>query len=245
MAEGGFDFKKLLDETKATLITPAEYFAIMPKEGGLGEPLVKAVIYSLIAGVFTFVWGALKLTAAAGAFGGMIGGGIGIMGLIWSIVGGIIGLFIGGAIVLVISAICGGNTNYEANVRVTASLMALSPVSAILSFLSGFSLWIGGLVSLAVALYGLYLLYIAVTRALGGKEGTAKVISILLAVIPVLMILSTLLCVKAASNFSDQIMKDIPTQNQEQFKKLSEDFNKAIEDAKKAAPEEGDKDEEQ
>ncbi len=29
MAEGGFDFKKLVDETKATLITPAEYFASM------------------------------------------------------------------------------------------------------------------------------------------------------------------------------------------------------------------------
>ncbi len=39
MAEGGFDFKKLVDETKATLITPAEYFAVMPKEGGFGEPL--------------------------------------------------------------------------------------------------------------------------------------------------------------------------------------------------------------
>ena len=243
MAEGGFDFKKFLDETKATLITPAEYFAVMPKEGGFGDPLVKAVIYSLIAGIFTFVWGALNLTAAAGAFGGLVGGGVGIMGLVGSIIGGIIGLFIGGAIVLVISAICGGNTNYEANVRVCASLMALSPVSAILSFLSGFNLWLGGIVSLAVALYGLYMLYIAVTKSLGGKEGTAKVISILLAVIPVLMILSTLLCVKAASNFSDQLMKDIPAQNQEQFKKLSDDFNKALEEAKKNQ-EEGDKDEE-
>ncbi len=233
MAEGGFDFNKLIDETKATLLTPAEYFAVMPKEGGFGEPLVKAVIYSLIAGIFTFVWGALKLTAAAGAMGGLLGGGIGIMGLIWSIIGGIIGLFIGGAIVLVISAICGGNTNFEANVRVCASLMALSPVSAILGFLSGFSLWIGGLISLAIALYGLYLLYIAVTKALGGKEGTAKVISIVLAIIPVLMILSSLLCMKAASTFSDKMLNEMPVQNQEQMNKLTQDFNKALEDAKK------------
>lgn len=244
MAEGGFDFKKLVDETKATLITPAEYFAVMPKEGGFGEPLVKAVIYSLIAGIFTFLWGALKLSAAAGAFGGMIGGGVGIMGLVGSIIGGIIGLFIGGAIVLVISAICGGNTNYEANVRVCASLMALSPVSAILSFLSGFSLWLGGLISLAVALYGLYLLYIAVTKALAGKEGTAKVISIVLAVIPVLMILSTLLCVKAVSTLPENMMKDMPVQNQEQFKKLADDFNKALQEEAKKNQEEGNKDEE-
>ena len=56
MAEGGFDFKKFLDETKATLITPAEYFAVMPKEGGFGDPLVKAVIYSLIAGIIGFIF---------------------------------------------------------------------------------------------------------------------------------------------------------------------------------------------
>lgn len=243
MAEGGFDFKKLVDETKATLLTPADYFSVMPKEGGFADPLVKAVIYSFIAGIFTFIWGALKLTAVAGAFGGLLGGGVGIAGLIWSIVGGVIGLFIGGAIILVISAICGGNTSYEANVRVAASLMALSPVSALLGFLSGFSLWLGGLVSLAIALYGLYLLYIAVTKSLGGKEGTAKIISIVLAVIPALMILSSLLCMKAATNFSDQLMKDIPAENQEQFKKMSEDFNKALEDAKKLQ-EEGVKSEE-
>ncbi|HOP65027.1 MAG TPA: YIP1 family protein [Spirochaetota bacterium] len=171
--------------------------------------------------------------------GGLIGGGVGIMGLVMSIIGGIIGLFIGGAIVLVISAICGGSTSFEANVRVTASLMALSPVSAILGFLSGISLWLGGLVSLAVSLYGLYLLYIAITKALGGKEGTAKVISIILAAIPVLMLLSTLLCAKAATDFSDQMMKNMPAENQKQFNKLAEDFNKALQEEAKKLNKEG------
>ncbi len=240
MAEGGFDFKKLLDETKATLLTPVEYFTVMPKEGGFGEPLVKAVVYSVIAGVLGFIWGALKLGAAAGAFGGFIGGGIGIAGLIWAIVGGIIALFISGAIILVISAICGGNTNYEANVRVAASLMALFPVSAIFGFIPGISFWLGELIFLAIALYGLYLLYIAETKALDGKEGTAKVISIVLAIIPVLMILSTLLCVKAVSTFPDQMMKNMPVENQQQFDKLANEFNKALEDAKKSQ-EEGEK----
>ena len=93
----------------------------------------------------------------------------------------LIGLFIGGVILLIVSAICGGNTNFEANVRVTAALMVLSPISALLSFTSGINLWLGGLISLAVSLYGLYLLYHALVNALKGKEGTAKVITIVLA----------------------------------------------------------------
>jgi predicted PurR-regulated permease PerM len=87
------------------------------------------------------------------------------------------------------------------------------------------------------------MLFVALTKSLEGKKETAKIVSIILAIIPTLVVLSSLLCVKAASNFSDQLMKDIPAQNQEQFKKLSDDFNKALEEAKKNQ-EEGDKDEE-
>ena len=233
MAEGGFDFKKFIDESKATLLTPAEYFAAMPKEGGFADPLVKAVIYSLVAGIITFIWGVFHLIPIGGAMGGLLGGGVGIAGLVTAIIGGIIGLFIAGAIILVISAICGGNTNYETNVRVAASIMVLSPINALLGFLSSVSLWLGGLVSLAMALYGLYMLYIAVTKTLGGKEGTAKIISIILAVIPVLMIMSTLLCVKAVSTLPENMMKNMPVQNQEQLDKLTDEFNKALQEADK------------
>jgi len=236
MAEGGFDFKKFLDETKATLVAPAEYFAVMPKEGGFGEPLVKAVIYSLIAGIIGFIFSFMHLSA----FSGLFGSSVGIFLIINSLIFGIIGLFIGGAIILVISSICGGNTNYETNVRVTASLMAIYPVQALLSFLTGINIWIGQLVFLAIALYGLYMLYIAVTKSLEGKNETAKIISIVLAVIPTLMVLSSLLCMKAASNLQDNMMKKMPIENQEQLNKLQEQINKAIEESKKEE-EEGDK----
>ncbi len=56
MAEGGFDFKNFIDETKAVIVAPADYFSAMPKEGGLAEPLIKAVIYAFIAGVINFLW---------------------------------------------------------------------------------------------------------------------------------------------------------------------------------------------
>ena len=234
MAEGGFDFKKFIDDSKAVLTTPKEYFSSMPTSGGFVEPLIKATIYGTIAGVIALIWSMLKLTAAAGAFGGMIGGGVGVMALIGSIIGAIVGLFIGGVILLIVSAICGGNTNYEANVRVTAALMVLSPVNALLSFTSGINLWLGGLISLAVSLYGLYLLYHAIVGALKGKEGTAKVITIVLASIVGLVLISALTCAKAVSTIGDKYQADSEKylkQNEETLK----DFNKMMEELKKQA----------
>ncbi|HPI15722.1 MAG: Yip1 family protein [Spirochaetota bacterium] len=232
MAEGGFDFKKFIDDSKAVLTTPKEYFSSMPTSGGFVEPLIKATIYGTIAGVISLIWSMLKLTAAAGAFGGMIGGGVGVMALIGSIIGAIIGLFVGGVILLIVSAICGGNTNYEANVRVTAALMVLSPVNALLSFTSGINLWLGGLIGLAVSLYGLYLLYHAIVGALKGKEGTAKVITIVLAALVGLVLISALTCAKAVSTIGDKYQADSEKylkQNEETLK----DFNKMMEELKK------------
>lgn len=239
MAETAFDFKKFIDETKATLLTPAAYFSVMPKTGGFAEPLIKAVIYGLVAALINLLWITLSLGAVGGAFGGMLGGGVGVMGVVMSVIGSIIALFIGGAIVLVISAICGGSTEYEANVRVTASLMAISPISSLFGFLSGFSLWLGGIASIAVSLYGLWLLYNALIKALGGKEGPAKVISIILAIIPVLMIVSGLLCMKAVSTLPDQMMKNMPMEDQEQMKKALEEATKGLEQMGKELQEEG------
>jgi len=232
MSDKAFDFNKFIEETRAVLLTPAGYFASMQKSGGLAEPLIKAVIYGTVAGIINLIWAALNFSAAAGMMGGMFGGGIGVAGLIMSIIGSIIVLFLGGAILLVISAICGGSTDYESNVRVTASIMALSPAGALFGFLSGFSLTLGGLVSIAISLYGIWMLYNALTRALGAKDGAAKVISIILAVIPVLMILSALLCVKAAKNMPGQMMKEmnIPAEDQ---KKLQESMQKLLEEAAK------------
>jgi len=232
MSDKAFDFNKFIEETKAVLLTPGDYFASMQKSGGFPEPLIKAVIYGTVAGVINLIWVALNLSAAAGMMGGMFGGGIGVLGLIMSIIGSIIVLFLGGAILLVISAICGGTTDYESNVRATASLMALSPVSALFGFLAGVSLTLGSLVSIAIALYGIWMFYNALTKALGCKDGAAKVISIILAVIPVLMILSALLCVKAAKNMPGQMMKEmnIPAADQQ---KLFDSINKALEEAQK------------
>ena len=67
-----FDFKKFIDDSKETLINPKSYFASMPLGGGMGEPLIKALIYSVVAAVFTLIW---SFVVVGGVAGGVFGGG--------------------------------------------------------------------------------------------------------------------------------------------------------------------------
>jgi len=183
MSNESINFNKILKDSRETLLNPKGYFESMTLTGGFTEPLIKAAIYGTIAGLFALLWSVLGFGAVGASF---LGGAIGIMALIYTIIGAVIGLFIGGVIMLVISAICGGNTDYEANVRVTASLMVIYPINALLAFFSGISLTLGGVVSLVVSMYGLYLLYMAAIHALKGKESNAKIVLIVLVILALL-----------------------------------------------------------
>ncbi|MEA3463058.1 MAG: Yip1 family protein [Bacteroidota bacterium] len=183
MSNEKIDFNKILKDSRETLLNPKEYFASMSLSGGFVEPLIKAAIYGTLAGLFSLLWSILGFSAMGiGAWGGALG----IMSLIWSIIGAIIGVFIGGVVVLVISAICGGNTDFEASVRVSASLMVVYPISACLAFFYAINFTLGGVAGLVVNLYGLYLLYEAIIKALKGKESSMKIVLIVLAVIVML-----------------------------------------------------------
>jgi hypothetical protein len=205
MSNESIDFKKILNDSRETLLNPKDYFASMPVAGGLAEPLIKAAIYGVLAGLFALLWSVLGFSAMGA---GILGGAVGIMSLIWSVIGAIIGLFICGAIMLVISAICGGNTDYEANVRVSASLMVLYPINAFLAFFAGINYTLGGVVALAVSLYGLYLLYIAAIHALKGKESSVKIVAIVLLVIALVGFFGGRKTSKSLMDYSDMFEEE-------------------------------------
>ena len=226
MAESGFNFAKLIEDSKTVLTKPKEYFSSMPKEGGYGEPVIKALIYGLIGGIIGFIWAMLNLTS--GPLGSTAGGSTAaITVFITSVIASVIGLFIGGLIILIISAICGGSTKYEANVRVTAALMVLGPVQTLFSFLSGINIYLGMIVSLIIALYSLWLMYNALISGLQAKEGAAKVLCVIIAALIALMMIGSITCMQKASELGDQlykqesdkIMKEIPD-NEELQKSL-------------------------
>jgi hypothetical protein len=216
MNDGTFDFNAFIKESKDILVNPKSYFSTMKTTGGITEPLIKAVIYGAVAGAIAFLWSLLNLSSATG---GMFGGAIGIMAFIWSIVGSIIGLFIGAVIILVISSICKGNTDFEANVRVTAALMVVMPISAFLGFTGHFNLYFGLIITIAINIFSLWLLYNALVEALKAKPETAKIITYVLIAIMVLFMLVGLGAKRKANQFMNEF-------NKSDFKEMMKDMEK-------------------
>jgi hypothetical protein len=196
-----FDFNAFIQESKETLLNPKSYFQTMKLSGGMAEPLIKSVIYGAIAGILAFIWGVLGLGGAMGIFGA----GIGVMAFVWSILGALIGLFIGAVILLIISSICKGNADFEANMRVVAAVMVVLPINALLGFTMGINSVFGAIISLGVNLYALYLLYHGLTGALKANEGTSKIVMYVLAA---LLLISTIAGMGARNRMS-RIMNDI------------------------------------
>lgn len=206
MSNESIDLNKILKDSRETLLNPKGYFASMQLTGGFTEPLIKAAIYGTVAGLFALLWSVLGWSAAGA---GLWGSAVGIMALVWSIIGAIIAVFIGGAVMLVISAICGGNTDYEANVRVAASLMVVYPINAFLAFFYGISFTLGGVVALAVNLYSLYLLYHAAIQALKGKESSVRIVAIVLLILVVLGFLGGRRASKSFRDFSSSFQEEL------------------------------------
>ena len=205
MSNSTIDFNALIKESKDVLKDPKTYFLTMKTTGGIAEPLIKAVIYGAVAGIIAFIWSLLKI---GGASSGLLGGAIGFMAIIWYIVAAVIGLFIGAVILLVVSAICKGSTDFESNIRVTAATMVMMPISALLGFITGLSITLGSIVGLAVSLYGLYLLYNGLTQALKADTGTSKIVVLILAALVILFTIMGIGAKKKASKFMEDFNKE-------------------------------------
>lgn len=214
-----FDFNAFISESKETLLNPKSYFSKMKTSGGMTEPLIKAVIYGAVAGVIVFIWSLLGLGVAGAGF---LGGAIGAMALVWYIVAAIIGLFVGAVILLIISSICKGNSDFEANVRVTAATMVIMPVSALLGFAMGINVYLGMIVSLAVSIYAIWLLYHGLVEALKAKPESAKIVMYVLVALIVVFTLAGL----GARNRMNKFMKGYDTEElRDLMKDMEQDKN--------------------
>jgi hypothetical protein len=227
--ESTFDFKQFIEESKQTLLKPADYFAGMKTSGGLTEPIIKAVIYGAVAGILGFIWSLLHL---GGVGGGIFGSAVGIMILVWAVVGAVIGLFIGGVVMLVLSAIAKGNTDFEANARVTAALMVLMPVRALFGVLSGVNFYLGMIVSLLISLYGIYMIYHALAKALKANEGSSKIVAYVLVALLVLFTLIGMGARKKAARFMEG---DFDQRTEKMMKEFQDKAEKALEEMEKNA----------
>ncbi|HUT85940.1 MAG TPA: hypothetical protein VMW66_03790, partial [Elusimicrobiales bacterium] len=116
----------------------------------------------------------------------------------------VLGLFIGGFILKIFSLICKGNTDYEANIRVSASLAILLVVSGLSLLMEPLlNLTMSTVVSLLIYLYGMYLLYIALTHALSARAIRAKVLTIIMATFWVLVSVFSIIVTKKMADVID------------------------------------------
>lgn len=173
-------------------------------------------------------------------WGGMFGSAVGITVLLFAIIFSVIGVFIGAVIVLIISAIAGGKTDFEPCMRVSAALMVLMPISAFFGFAHSIHYFLGSLISLAINLYGLWMLYHALVQPLQAKEGTSRIILYVLAGLLVLFMLIGL-GARRAVNRIDPYGKDF----REKMEQTSKEWEKALKEMEKASNEEGTTDQEE
>lgn len=134
----------MIPQTAISVVTkPAEFFRGMPKAGGFLEPLVFAIVMGLLAGIIQAILGLIGLGPAGGYGRGMMSG-FGM--IIFLPIAAAIGSFIGAAILFVLWKLMGSRENYETAYRCGAYLMALVPITAIISAVP----YAGGLINMAI-----------------------------------------------------------------------------------------------
>lgn len=185
MAEvSAFDINAFINESKETLLNPRSYFSSMKKSGGMSEPIIKVVIYGAAGGILLFLWSVLGLGKT-----GILGGTVGALAFVWYILGAVISLFVGAVIVLIVSSVCKGDTDFEATLRVVASCLVILPVSALLGFITGINLTFGTVISVCINLYLLYMLYHGLVESLKATPQTTRTAMYILAGLVILFML--------------------------------------------------------
>ena len=105
--------------------------------------------------------------------------------------------------------------------RVSAALMALYPISALLSFTVGIHFALSTIISLAVNLYGLYMLYLAIIEALKGEEKTVKIVAYVLGGLLILLVIIGLV--------SSLLFRSISGYSQSKAEDMMQDYQKMAE----------------
>lgn len=156
-----FDINSILNNARSVITSPAAYFQNMPKTGGLVEPLIFVVAIAVVTGV---------LATALSFFGSAAGMlAFGLASIIFFPIGAVIGAFIGAGILFVIWKLMGSEQNYEVSFRCLASIMAIYPITTVLSVLP----YIGGIASVV---WGTYLLIEASVAVHGRDRKTSQLV---------------------------------------------------------------------
>lgn len=184
---------------RSIVLNPVGFFRDMPRQGGLVNPLVFAVIcaavYGVLTGLLSFLFNLLFGNGFGSALVSLFGYAIGAP------ISTVIGLFIGAAIfhLLVFLLVKRTNAGFEATFRV----VAYASVTLLVTWLSVIPI-LGILVSLLVGLYSIFLGVIGIREAHATTTGRAIAVILIPTAVIFLLVFLIALLIGAALFFSSQ-----------------------------------------
>ena len=195
--EGGaqlVDVNAIKDDFVAVLTKPLEFWPAQRGRVGFQQPLVFAAAMGLLTGAITAVLAITHLGLAMGGFG--FGAAIGAV-ILYPILYPLVGSFVGGAIVHVLAMVAGGKPVYETSVRIASYSMAVAPIAAILGVVP--------LLGIVANIYGLYLVALGIVALFGTQRQRTLIVMGVLAVIVVLLGVSSWMAARSASRFVEEM----------------------------------------
>jgi hypothetical protein len=153
---------------------------------------------------------------------GYIGEAVGLLAFLKIIFAAVAGLLIAAFVLLIISSICKGNTGYEANLRVTASVMAIVPVYAVFSISWAVNLYFGAVTSVLVFIYFLWILYHGMVYSLRCKPENARIVGYVLTGMMIILLFFNI----RASSSQDDLKADLKKSVKEIRKQVNKEIKK-------------------
>lgn len=206
MSENTFNLGTVIADAIKVITNPIGFYQEMPVEGGYAQPLIFVVVMAAITGLLISIYSLIGWGA-----GGMFAGGMALGAIIMFPIMGVIGSFIGAAIMFVIWKLMGSEKNYETAYRCVAYSFVTMPVTMFLSFIPYFS-------SIIKALWSAFLMYAASVGAQGLKAQTAKIVFGILAAILVIYSVSAERTARKWQSFGDNMSTEL--KRSEAFKSL-------------------------
>lgn len=139
------------------IVRPADFFRTMPRQGTMAEPLAFAIVLSVVATLISAVLGLVFTHNADVSLAELL---IVAPGMI------VTASMIGAAILMVIWKILGSQQGYGVAFRCTVATLAISPITAVLSFIPMLGLWIN-------VIWTMYLLVVASVEVHGVSKRKA------------------------------------------------------------------------
>jgi hypothetical protein len=144
------DPSAIINTAMAVLTKPAEFFKNLKDEKGYQKILVFSIAMNLLYAVLSQIWPLVH---------GMVVGAIVNIVLI-SVIGGIVGPFLGAIIIWAVCMAFGSKATWEKAVPIAGYGMAIMPLYGVAALLLFVAWGLYSLLSLAVGLYGLWICYL-------------------------------------------------------------------------------------